>query len=214
MKKAVKILISIIICVSVLLSLVSCNLLDAINDFLNRNKAGPGTTWADVYDYMWVETYDEMLEIVERTRAYGTEIPQIPVFSCEQYGLDIKFAITVENRIFDELEDKYEYFDRKIKQFSAVCYVFFESVTIEDVEQYISIPYLNNCVYSTTVQDRRVDSPEGVEYIEIEESHKIGMEKYYSVKYKGKNQFYLVSYYTEITEEQIEILEKTLTIIE
>ena len=148
MKKTVKIFISVIICVSVLLSLVSCNLLDAINDFLNRNEDGPGSTWYDVFQYMWVETYDEMLEIVERTRAYGTEIPKIPAFNCEEYGLDIKFAIRVENKIFDVLDDKYEYFDRKINVFSVRCYIFFEDVTLDQVGGYKENYF--KCMYRLT----------------------------------------------------------------
>ena len=225
MKKVVRMFINVIICISVLLSLVSCNLLDAINDFLNRNDDGPGSAWHHVYQLMWVETYDEMLEIVERTRAYGTEIPQIPAFDCEEYGLDIKFAIQVENDIFDELEDKDEYFDRKINQFLVICYVFFESVTIDELDITCYSLFWLNCGYIPSVYM----SGNKVQYFignsEDNENIKIESEAYsntnetrikYSVKYKGKHQFYLVSDYEEfeITEEQIEILEKTLTIIE
>lgn len=221
MKKTVKILISVIICISVLLSLVSCNLLDAINDFLNRNEDGPGSTWYDVYQFMWVETYDEMLEIVERTRAYGTEIPQIPAFACEEYGLDVKFAIIVENDIFDELEDKYEYFDRKINQFSVFSCVFFKDMTIEEVERYGDLPTYNCAyvpsVYMTGPANRyHIDNPEGASDVNIEKSEINSETTWYYVKYKGKYQFKLINEYKEfeITEEQIEILEKTLTIIE
>ena len=224
MKKTAKIVISIIICISVLLSLMSCNLLDAINDFLNRNEDGPGSAWHHVYQYMWVETYDEMLEIVERTRSYGTEIPQIPTFNCEQYGIDVKFAITVENDIFDELEDKYEYFDRKINQFSVISYVFFESVTIDELDttsyslSWLNGGYIPSIYMSGNKVQYFIGNSEDNENIEIESSGDIlGNEsKRYSVKYKGKHQFYLVSYYEEfeITEEQIEILEKTIVIIQ
>ena len=214
MEKTVKIFISVIICVSVLLSLVSCNLLDAINDFLNRNQDGPGTTWNDVYQLMWVETYDEMLEIVERTRAYGTEIPQIPAFNCEEYGLDVKFAITVKNNIFNELDDKYEYFDRKINNFSVICCVFFESMTIEEVKRYSHIPRCN-CVYLKTETIRKIDSPKGANDVEITRSD--SKKEDLVIYYKGKYQFILSAQEYddfEITEEQIEILEKTITIIE
>ena len=221
MKKTVKIFISVIICVSVLLSLVSCNLLDAINDFLNRNSDGPGSAWHHVYQYMWVETYDEMLEIVERTKAYGTEIPQIPAFNCEQYGIDVKFAIQVKNSVFNELDDKYEYFDRKINQFLVVCCVFFEDVTIEEVKRYVYLPTCN-CAYVPSVymtgsaNRHHIDNPEDASDVNIEKSEINSETTWYYVKYKGKYQFRLISNYKEfeITEEQIEILEKTITIIE
>ena len=95
MKKVTKILISILLLVSIVCSFVSCS---AINNVIGKLVAvdGPGCGLANYeYDVYWVETYDEMLDILSKMKAAGTDTPKIPAFNCDEHGIDVKFRISV-----------------------------------------------------------------------------------------------------------------------
>ena len=68
-------------------------------------------------------------------------------------------------------------------------------------------------MYVSTHPKVAIDNIEDESYVQIKKSN---IEKEFSVLYKGNYQFGLMQGYNEfeITEEQIEILEKTLTTIE
>ena len=129
-------LICLVLCISVLLSLASCSI------FFPHLAAGPDTTYDKVHDEKWIETADEMRQIVSLLRSHGSEIDPIPFFDCEEYGIDIKFSVHVRRSLLKEIDEDEDIFDRKMDNLFILSYVFFEDVTAEDVEN------ADACVYN------------------------------------------------------------------
>ena len=205
MKRILKPLICLVLCISVLLSLASCSLFGA--------PGGPGTTYHELYEEKWIETADEMRQIVSLLRSHGSEIDPIPFFDCEEYGIDIKFCIAVPRELINGLEEGEEIFDRRMDDLAIRVCVFFEDVTSEELEKREFESY--KCIYITDYQ-HLAKNPTGADDVEIkldsDPSNNI-----YSVFYNGAYQFDFEKTSTNpfgITPEQIEILEKTVSIIE
>ena len=233
MKKTAKILISIMLIVSVALSIASCEAVGYILSRFDRtNSRGPrdwyegcpvpeGYTggisgdyrFHESYEIKWLETYEEMVDAVTRLRAHGTEIHPIALFDCEDYGFDLKFCI-VFKRPKEQLSEGQGYFDRKLDGVEISTYVFFENITIEDLEYYdvcvLKCAQIYNYQYS-----RFFATHESTEAISIE---KLGqentLENRYAVRDNDSTLFVFYTYcYLILTEDQIEILEKTLVVI-
>ena len=229
MRKIKKSLVALLLLVSVIFSFASCSFLDVLdgifredndtpdNTIFNSSEfidGGPGSTYSDTYEEIWIETYEEMLVIVEKMKANGTEVPQIPAFNCEEYGLDVKFMISLPKHFLNGLEEGQEFYDIKINNFSICCAVFFEEITIETLKLYDAGVIYNKCLTVTVESSRKsnVESPTNAEDVTIQPSDIDGI---YSVKYNDKFQFQLKQGYIDftVTEEQFEILKKTIVII-
>ena len=220
MRKIKKSLVALLLLVSVIFSFASCNLIDGVNDFLDRNVDGPGGTYTDQYEIKWIETCDEMLTIIEKMRANGTEIPQIPLFDCEGYGIDVKFRIDIKKSFLNELEEGQEYYDKRMSNnvFSVRCYIFFQDVTIDELESCGQL-MIYDCLKVVIHHNITVEDPKDAKDIQILPNplDASGPELMaYVVSYNGKNQFKLEKNQPDfvIAEEQIEILEKTIMLIE
>ena len=213
MRKIKKSLVALLLLVSVIFSFASCNLIDGVNDFLDRNADGPGTTEEDLYEACWIETYEEMLVVVEKLKANGTEVPIIPAFDCEEYGLDIKFQFIISKHLLKNLEDGQEFYDTKISNLNVKCVVFLEDVTIKTLKSY-GLGIYNKCLLVNKIQGVDPEPPTSAAVVNIQPSATV--EGRFSVNYNRKAQFALQRGYIEfdLTEEQIEILKKTVAIIE
>ena len=219
MRKIKKSLVTLLLLASVIFSFASCDLVVEIHNYFNEigkyGKDGPGSTYWDNYEEIWIETYEEMLVIVEKMKANGTEVPQIPAFNCEEYGLDVKFMIALPKHFLNSLEEGQEFYDIKINNFSIRCAVFFEEITIETLKLYDGGTIYNKCLTVTVESSRKsnVEIPTNTEDVTIQPSDIDGI---YSVKYNDKFQFQLKQGYINftVTEEQFEILKKTVAIIE
>jgi hypothetical protein len=181
--------------------------------FIQKFAAGPDTTYDKVHDEKWIETSAEMREIIALLKSHGSEVFPIPYFDCEEYGLDIKFCISVHHSVINQLEEGENLFDRRIDNLAIRAFVFFEDVTSEELEKREFESY--KCIYITDYQ-HLAKNPMGADDVEIkldsDPSNNI-----YSVFYNGAYQFDFEKTSTNpfgITPEQIEILEKTVSIIE
>ena len=207
MKRILKPLICLVLCISVLLSLASCSI------FFPHLVAGPGTTEREVFQEIFIETDEEMREIVALLKSHGSEINPILYFDCEEYGLDIKFCIAVRRVIVEQLEEGENLFDRRIDNLAIWACVFFEDVTSEELEKREFESY--KCIYITDYQ-HLAKNPTGADDVEIK-LNSDPSNNIYSVFYNGAYQFGFEKTSTNpfgITPEQIEILEKTVAIIE
>ena len=216
MKKTAKILISILLLVSIAFSFNSCALGERLS-FDGRND--PYSLIHHEYKVYWVETYDEMLDILSKMKAAGTDTPKIPAFNCDEFGIDVKFRIEVHKSDIEKLKDGEEYYDRRLeKNFSIQCYIFLDDIDIQILKAYIdSIPSVHYYVVKK-YNSQEVESFADFEDLKIHKQRSDGTTEFreFHIYYNGKNQFYIKKYNEaqELTEEQIEILKKTVVVIE
>ncbi len=232
MRKIVKAFLCFTICFSVLLSLLSCGLFD-------RNQDGIEHEWHEgcivpegytggvitnrnyhmTYENKWLETYDEFIDAVTLLNSNGSKLPQIPIFNCEEYGIDIKFRFSFQRNLAEELKEGQGYFDRKIDHVSITFYAFFEDVSIEKLEY--SLVELYDAVYISrngfADLDVKTDSLDGVEDIDVS-INKLTDRIAYSFSYNEKKQIILLSTYETfrtdvVTQDHLEIFAKTIEII-
>lgn len=253
MKKIFKTAICLLICLSMILSMTSCEWRNAIDSFNARAKAfygkirnvdsTPTHVWHEgcvlpngytggAYSsrrthfraaFIWFETVDELNAALDLTRAHGTEIPQTPYFDCEEYGIDIKFLVTFPRRLVCDGRDMREQtsMDQKINYLKITAHVFFEDVSIEELEY----SYYNSYDGFSTEKN---SSPEHQNYVEYpSENAEVTIYSFehedmeffdmYAVNYDGVLQFALREHRDSehvITEEEWEIFKKTISIIE
>ena len=233
MYKTAKILISLLLLVSIVLSFVSCRAVGYIISCLDTGGARGYAEWYEgcpvpegytgglnknyqyhtVTEIKWLETYDEMLDAVTRLRAHGTEIDPIALFDCEEYGFDLKFCMEF-NRPKEPLSEGQGYFDRKLIGVIVNTYVFFEDITIEKlvysaVDMYKNVSTVNNRYHSDLTAIQSTDTVTIEEIVVLDD-----LITWYSVNCNATYLFTLTSSSCfKLTEEQIEILEKTLVII-
>ena len=217
MKKTAKILISLLLIVSVALSIASCDVLKSFS----RLKNGPGTTYADLHKSIWVDTYDEMVTVLSEMKAAGTKTPQIPTFNCDEHGIDVKFQIIIRKSDIADLEAEQSYYDVKLINIDIKCYLFFEDVSLEEAYAFGIYGPDMSCRYYKIEKyesDDVLSSYDGVDDLDIHNIDDSGNSEIgrYHIYYNGKNQFYIQKSWAdfELTEEQIEILEKTLVVID
>ena len=150
MKKIFKTLVCLLICFSVLLSLVSCDFIidcaELIGYTIVSKINGPsrpdGYTggfpmerhFISGHSFFWFETYDELMEALNRTRAYGTKIPVTPYFDCEEeYGVDVKFCVLMPRKYEEDLKEGQDCFDQYISSIGIHSFVFFDEVSIDEL---------------------------------------------------------------------------------
>lgn len=219
MRKTAKIFISLLLLFAIACSFASCDLIKRFGD-----KDGPGTTYKEAHVAIWVETYDELKFVLDRMKAAGTKTLQIPAFDCEEYGIDVKFQIVLRRSEAEQLQDGENYYDVKLNFVHIVCYLFFEEVTIEQIQARYSIIEGSKCsefrFYRVAMKNRYdvLTPPKDYEDFKI---HNVGLNgetnsEIYYMYYDGKNQFYIERSrtYFDLTEEQLETLEKTVVLIE
>ena len=170
MKKTLKILLCFIICFSVLLSMISCDfvgLSKLIRNIVISKINGPSrpegytggfpmeSHFVSSHEFCWFETYDELMEALNRTRAYGTKIPITPYFDCEEeYGVDIKFCVVIPWKYTKDLDEGKDCFDQYISEdsLSIDAFVFFDEVSIDELifSTYSSYSSLHLIQYTAT----------------------------------------------------------------
>ena len=234
MKKTAKILISLLLIVSVALSIASCEAVGYILSRFDRTESRGPYDWYEgcpvpkgytgglfvpyefheLYEIKWLETYEELQDAITRLRAHGTEIHPIALFDCEEYGFDLKFCI-VFKRPKEQLSEGQGYFDRKLDGVEISTYVFFENITIEELvyKEVITLQciHINNYKDSHFFANREITGSFSIEEV-VEWS---SLTYLYQVYSNGSALFPFYTYWDlHLTEEQIEILEKTLVVID
>ena len=161
------------------------------------------------YVIVWFETYDELIEAFELMRANGTEIPRMPYFDCEEYGMDVKFRIEFPRSADDKLQEGQNFFDRRLDNLNLYVYVFFEDVTIEELEY----SYFNRYLGFEIKTRGGFREAKAFDNVKIYDAN--GDRKYY-VRYGGEVQFILKLNNKNVTlsEEQIEILKNCIKVIQ
>ena len=230
MKNFKKVLISILLLISILFSLVSCdfvsNIVDRFTDdpprgVIEYDESFPfpkGYTGGVSPNYQvhldcevkWLDTYDELKDAVTRLRAHGTEVDPTVLFDCEEYGLDLKFCVISPRYLSEELSEGQGYFDRKLASVSISTYVFFEDASIDEIifdwllydQSYKYVKIANHLLHPFSISED--------DKIKIETSNGATLYVYGNEEYKFKFEQY---HYT-VSEEDIEILEKTLVVFE
>ena len=161
----------------------------------------------------WLETYDEVVEAVELLKSHGTEIPPIILFDCEEYGLDMKFCISFR-KSSEPYTDGKNYFDRKLEIVEIYSFVFFEDVTVEELE-YSHYNYYE-CVlyYAHHLDISHMDYPEDPEDVYLKATDDSDGWGYIQVHYNRESQYTLWTRLSaEISAERLELLEKTMRFI-
>lgn len=202
---------------AITVSLVSCNSLTDLYDKINGID-GPGATESDAFTVKWVETYDEMVDIANKMKSSGTEVPQFIAFDCEEDGIDVKFRIILSKSDVEKIEDGQSFYDIKLSYVDIKCYIFSENISIAELEKYeLSSPLHYHYTIEKYNKHDVIQSVEGANDLRIDRADPgVAQETgRLHVFYFGKYQFYLQKgdQGAELTDEQIEVLEKTLVVI-
>ena len=220
MKSVFSKIISLVICISVILSCTSCNLWRVVpKGYTGGFNDNP--RYHKNYEFKWLETYDELMDAVTTLYKNNNSIVSedslslVPIFKCEEYGLDVKFCIKFSKFGVSEQKRGQDYFDRKIGRIDIACYVFFEDVSIEELVYSKTKDYKHIKAVQYSIEGE-FDDPSGAEDIRIyRAAPDEAKEGEYVVYYHGKEQLLIQRVkIDEIPEDVIEILEKTLTVIE
>ena len=219
MKKSIKVVVSLILCLTMLFAFTSCNFAiraDVLFSGSFGNNYIGSAFWNELFNtagdpqYVWVETYDDLAEVVEKMKEQGTMIPRTPVFDCEDDGFDVKFRISYrESTVFGKNKS---YCEKYLYDVSITCYVFFEEVSVENYESdpegydYFEVVKFND--------GSVIDDPTA--YDDIEFVVRTDNASVFDVIYNGRYQFECMKGVKsfEITNEQLEIFKSTLKVIE
>ena len=152
MIKTFKICISIILCLAMVLSLASCDLISEIRrelfgypsvkpgQFTGHSPVPEGYTgglqsnvnFHSDYGIHWLETYEEVLAAVELLKAHGSIIKPAVGVDIEEV-FDVKWCFIYQRNMAEQLVEGANFFDRKIDNGSFVCYIFRMDVTIDEL---------------------------------------------------------------------------------
>ena len=232
MKNKIKLLIAFTLCLTLIFSVVSCDLLKNIT---NNNVDGEhewhegcivpkGYTGGITYSrslllhhvVRWFETHEELMEVITLMKANDNEISQIPFFDCEEYGIDVKFCVVVPRT--DDFVEDISYYNRKFTSVAVHSFIFFEDVTIAELEYSQYYDYEGMKLYaSENIKNKIAEGNTNVDiYAESEEKLESYERADYYISVDGEVQFVLkqnVRGYS-ISDEKLEILRKTINVIE
>ena len=230
MKKIFKTLVCLLICFSVLLSLVSCEIISTANILIREFRIlyglyedSDGYTggfpmephFASSFAFNWFETYDELMEALNRTRAYGTKIPVTPYFDCEEeYGVDVKFCVLMPRKYEEDLKEGQDCFDQYIYSIGIHSFVFFDEVSIDELvySDYSSYRYMYIKTLPTVNMDR-FTPPAEPDIVNIYPTSEYEVE--YEVAYGETPKFRFDSmFYGEHTiDKYMDMLKSTIAVI-
>lgn len=130
MKNLKRILISLLLLISILLSLVSCKTV------LRALKGPVGTVhdlrYADT-EIHWVETLEETLLAIEHLEAAGNKISRDILSSYDNEAIDVKYCFKLDTYGSKRLKKGQEWYDREGLSSVRVIYMaFLEEVSTED----------------------------------------------------------------------------------
>ena len=136
MKQILKPLICLVLCISVVLSVASCDLLT------KKDKHPEGYTGgfcAEPHFYSnreihWLETYDEAMEAIRHLVSAGNEIPRRPISSYENEFVDAKYCFNLNTYRTPELKEGEEWYDRKFHSITIFYIGFLDDITVEELE--------------------------------------------------------------------------------
>ena len=231
MKIHLKRLICLLLCIAMIFSFTSCEIVDYVSGWFEEEEEendnyipfwytgglNYNRDFHDMFVIVWFETYDEVIEVIEITKAHGTEINKFVYFDCEEYGIDVKYcAVLSRDEYCQNMQEGDSYFDRKIPGGLDICaYLFFEEISIEVLERSLYEWHhgveIGGGEYSNSIIDR--DSVEIYVGSVYESSSRRVV---YFVEWDGKPQFDFSVYpvYGEdlyyISDEHLEILEQTI----
>lgn len=132
MKKSLKLVISLVLCLAVVLSFVSCGLI-----YQPKRPAGYTGGWAINHsgvDIYWVETYEEAMEAIEHLEAYDNEIKQGLISSYENEKVDAKYCFMLYTNNTKKRKKGQKWYDHKYSKVNVVYFGFLDNVTIEELE--------------------------------------------------------------------------------
>lgn len=231
MKKIFKTLVCLLICFSVLLSLVSCEIISTANSLIREFRIlyglyedSDGYTggfhmephFVGDHYFFWFETYDELMEVLNRTRAYGTKIPVTPYFDCEEeYGVDVKFCVTIPSKYAEDLEEGKDCFDQYLNDYSIDIhsFVFFDEVSIDELvySDYSSYRYMYIKTLPTANMDRFTPPAEpGIVNIYPTSEYRLEYEVAYGETPKFRFNCHL---FRDSIDEHMDMLKSTIAVI-
>ena len=229
MKIHLKRLICLLICIATVFSLASCEIVDYVSGWFEEEEeifAMP-SGYTGGLDYnrefhnglviVWFETYDEVIEVIEITKAYGTEINKFVYFDCEEYGIDVKYcAVFSRDEYCWNMQEGDSYFDRKIPGgLSISTYIFFDDISIEVLERSL-YEWHHGARISGKYKNSIIDRDSVEIYVGSVYDSSSTRRVVYFVEWDGKPQFNFSVYpvYGEdlyyISDEHLEILEQTV----
>ena len=244
MKKSFKLIIGVILCLSMLLSFVSCQYIDVFFNNDTKDKVSTdndrivprgytgGVCGALTYHYeyavYWLETYEEVLSAIELLKSHGSTIKRDIIFTYDTDMFDVKYCFEYKRSKAEPLEEGKNFFDRKIDEGSFQWYAFYDDVEIDDFMYIKTVgDYDVMCVSyaGTSGIYRDFETVENTDYLSIDWYGKDGdgydipknelpINNEYDILYKGKLYCHLIFSETCLPEECYRDFLSTLTIIE
>ena len=136
MKRITKALVSLLLLISILL-LSSCGVYWRWPDLHHRGfpegyTGGWGSDYyGQDYEYFWVETYDELLEAIEKLESHGSSFAKSVIFNYEGELFDVKYCFSFGGNKRDYIRYGEDPFDRFASDVAIFSVAFTEDVSIE-----------------------------------------------------------------------------------
>ena len=163
MKKSLKLVISLVLCLAMVISFASCNIIG-----INQSKHPSGYTGGfnpnpkfhvglEIY---WVETYEEAMEAIEHLEAYDNKIGQCIMSSYENEAVDAKYCFKLYKGNTKKRKKGQKWYDHKYSQVTVSYYGFLDNVTIEEIEYSMIGRYK---YFSFDIYDRKLNGSKPLE---------------------------------------------------
>ncbi|MBR2972319.1 MAG: hypothetical protein IKC61_05275 [Clostridia bacterium] len=138
MKKSLKLVISLVLCLAVVLSFVSCDSIIYYSKPRPKGYTGGFARephWYSGREIYWVETYEEAMTAIEHLEAAGNKIPYGVISSYENEIVDAKYCFVLDIHGAKKLKKGQEWYDRKEVRGLKIFYIgFLDKITIEELE--------------------------------------------------------------------------------
>ena len=218
MKKILKALMCMLVIGAIAMSFISCAI---INVFVRDQddpskktgytagglKEGEPHKYAHL-EYHWVETYDEVVEIIEALKASGNKIPNNYIPKYDNDVIDAKYVFIVNNSGTPNKKAGEEWYSRKFNRIEAIGYFgFLEKVSIEKLEFSSYDRY--RCIWFISHVDVNYSPIENMEYdCRYDDNLKIRYCEISSTLYhSGRDDFIGNIYYENIANHNVELPE-------
>lgn len=155
MKRTLKTLICLLLCIAMMISFASCEIVDYVSGWFEEDvdeddkndndlqisqptfpegyTGGSRSVYLSFYDVYWVETVDELIDAVSRLEAHGSTVDKMAIFDFSEDEFDFKFMISIKRESAEPLSEGQNEFDRKCDDVEISWFAFDDYITIDEL---------------------------------------------------------------------------------
>ena len=150
-----KLIAMILASVLMLIALTSCGIYLGWNPpFPEGYTGGIGIDPGSPVEPYLFDTYDELVDAVEKLKSKGSTFNKTSIITCEEY-FDIKYLLIINSDKTNKIKYGDDPFDRCVKDVDISSFVFFEDVSISELSYSHFLMY-NNYHFTLSENDKQL----------------------------------------------------------